>query len=695
MGSYLSQPVREKESDDGSQDLVDFGASAMQGWRISQEDAHVANLNFDQKSMLFAVFDGHGGAEVAKYAALHMGNHIKSLDKYKQGDYEGALVEAFLSFDALLREPHIMEILKALSKSDSEAGDKADGDSSSSEEEEEELADLLDEADESVEEVIKRVGAGGLGLDMAQLLRNAVAKVNGMDVDSDSDDDDDEEEKEDGNETEEADSTDADSQDDEDVAPAVTGLPPIRRGDSYGAAEIAKSDQEALRKVVLNHLSEAFGQESTPEDSKAGTGFGSAAPLADANAPTQQNGASSVEGATASSTAAKSVIIDDDAADKPSIAAVSSAASSSAGCSSLAEAGSSASTSTGSGSAVDHLIGNGGGDEADEDDEEYNPENGQMDSDDDDEDDWEDDPTSASPQNGAARRMLLAPGLLEYGGGAMGQSMVSGFDSGATACVAFIKDDILYVANAGDSRCVVCQDGKAIEMSFDHKPEDPLETARIYKAGGKVTADGRVNNGLNLSRALGDHNYKGNVALDLSEQMISAKPDIKTLQLNSSHQFLVIACDGIWNSMNSQQVIDFVRQRIDKRPPGSLSKICEELFDTVIAPTSGGDGTGMDNCTCVIVRFGHPTTSLPLNEPEPEPAPNGAQEMPVSSPTPLSSASQKRVHEEVDGDNMGEEDKSSKKIKTNGDETVSYPPPTPAEVADAVVIAVNGHGGAE
>lgn len=78
-----------------------------------------------------------------------------------------------------------------------------------------------------------------------------------------------------------------------------------------------------------------------------------------------------------------------------------------------------------------------------------------------------------------------------------------GFDSGCTACLALIKDNELYVANVGDSRCVVSRDGKAIEMSLDHKPEDDPEAARIIRAGGRVTADGRVNGGLNLSRAIG------------------------------------------------------------------------------------------------------------------------------------------------------------------------------------------------
>lgn len=63
------------------------------------------------------------------------------------------------------------------------------------------------------------------------------------------------------------------------------------------------------------------------------------------------------------------------------------------------------------------------------------------------------------------------------------------------------------MANAGDSRCVVSEKGKALDMSYDHKPEDELELARIKNAGGKVTMDGRVNGGLNLSRAIGNLDY--------------------------------------------------------------------------------------------------------------------------------------------------------------------------------------------
>jgi serine/threonine protein phosphatase PrpC len=65
----------------------------------------------------------------------------------------------------------------------------------------------------------------------------------------------------------------------------------------------------------------------------------------------------------------------------------------------------------------------------------------------------------------------------------------------------------IYVANSGDSRCVLARGGKAFPLSFDHKPDNPIEKKRIELAGSTIT-DGRVDGNLNLSRALGDLKYK-------------------------------------------------------------------------------------------------------------------------------------------------------------------------------------------
>ncbi|VDP88973.1 unnamed protein product [Echinostoma caproni] len=142
-----------------------------------------------------------------------------------------------------------------------------------------------------------------------------------------------------------------------------------------------------------------------------------------------------------------------------------------------------------------------------------------------------------------------------------------GVDSGTTACVALVLPVNgavrLYVANAGDSRAVLCRGRAAVDLSVDHKPEDEDEKARIQAAGGTVTRDGRVNGGLNLSRALGDHNYKQVQHLSLSEQMITPTPDVSQYDLiPGSDEFVVLACDGVWNSMTSQEVVDFVYDRL-------------------------------------------------------------------------------------------------------------------------------------
>lgn len=68
-------------------------------------------------------------------------------------------------------------------------------------------------------------------------------------------------------------------------------------------------------------------------------------------------------------------------------------------------------------------------------------------------------------------------------------------------------DRKIYVANAGDSRCTMCRNGKSVEMSQDHKPESQIEIDRITKAGSIIT-DGRVDGNLNLTRSIGDLKYK-------------------------------------------------------------------------------------------------------------------------------------------------------------------------------------------
>ncbi|KAI7996387.1 putative protein phosphatase 2C 11 [Camellia lanceoleosa] len=124
----------------------------------------------------------------------------------------------------------------------------------------------------------------------------------------------------------------------------------------------------------------------------------------------------------------------------------------------------------------------------------------------------------------------------------------SGPTSGCTACVAIIRNNQLIVANAGDSRCVISRKGQAYNLSSDHQPDLEGERERIVKAGGFIHA-GRVTGSLNLARAIGDMEFKQNKFLPAEKQIVTANPDINTVELCDDDDFMLLACDGIWSGV--------------------------------------------------------------------------------------------------------------------------------------------------
>ena len=98
--------------------------------------------------------------------------------------------------------------------------------------------------------------------------------------------------------------------------------------------------------------------------------------------------------------------------------------------------------------------------------------------------------------------------------------------AGCTAIVCVIRTNTLTIANAGDSRAVLCRNDQAMPLSTDHKPLNDQEMLRIQQAGGFVNHFGRVNGNLNVSRSIGDLKYKQAAGITPSKQMITALPDI-------------------------------------------------------------------------------------------------------------------------------------------------------------------------
>ncbi|KAJ9450549.1 putative protein phosphatase 2C T23F11.1 [Diplonema papillatum] len=148
--------------------------------------------------------------------------------------------------------------------------------------------------------------------------------------------------------------------------------------------------------------------------------------------------------------------------------------------------------------------------------------------------------------------------------------------SGCTAvCCLVTSDGRIIVGNAGDSRSVLSRGAQAHPLSFDHKPTDEKEKARIFQAGSFVSG-GRVNGNLALSRAVGDFSFKQNAALTPEQQAITADPDVTTTTLTAEDDFIILACDGIWDVLNNEEAIDFVRNRIDRQ---EIAKVCEDVCD--------------------------------------------------------------------------------------------------------------------
>lgn len=202
----------------------------------------------------------------------------------------------------------------------------------------------------------------------------------------------------------------------------------------------------------------------------------------------------------------------------------------------------------------------------------------------------------------AVELMLKMFKLKKMGEDDTGAKSVS--DAGCTSVVALLVGKELFVANAGDSRCVVSsKGGTAVAMSFDHKPNDVKELARIEAAGGYVNDVGRINGNLNLSRCIGDLKFKESDHLPPEEQIITADPDILHRTIKHDDEFLLLACDGIWDVKTNQTAIDFIRPKLLTGTHG-ISEVVEELLeDCMTHNPSQTQGLGADNMTCMVVAL--------------------------------------------------------------------------------------------
>ncbi|KAK2463280.1 hypothetical protein APHAL10511_004935 [Amanita phalloides] len=142
---------------------------------------------------------------------------------------------------------------------------------------------------------------------------------------------------------------------------------------------------------------------------------------------------------------------------------------------------------------------------------------------------------------------------------------------------------VLYTANAGDARGVLCRNGRAVRLTYDHKGSDKQEAKRIVDAGGFVMS-GRVNGVLAVTRSLGDPSMK---------EFVVGAPYTTETKLCEHDEFLVLACDGLWDVISDQNAVELVRDISEAQ------EASEKLLQYALAHHT------TDNVTVLVVRFKH------------------------------------------------------------------------------------------
>lgn len=191
-------------------------------------------------------------------------------------------------------------------------------------------------------------------------------------------------------------------------------------------------------------------------------------------------------------------------------------------------------------------------------------------------------------------------------------------ESGSTATVLLIRNDVSFVSHIGDSCVVLSRSGQAEEVTHSHRPfgsdkASLQEIRRIREAGGWIV-NGRICGDIAVSRAFGDIRFKTKKnemlrkgvnegrwsekfvsRIQFKGDLIVATPDIYQVPLASDVEFVILASDGLWDYMNSSDVVKYVRDQL--RQHGNVQLACEALAQAAL-------DRSQDNISIIIADLG-------------------------------------------------------------------------------------------
>lgn len=184
-----------------------------------------------------------------------------------------------------------------------------------------------------------------------------------------------------------------------------------------------------------------------------------------------------------------------------------------------------------------------------------------------------------------------------------------GDTSGTTAILALLETEKkrLWIANLGDSRAILCRNGKAYALSRDHDKGHPLEKRRLTVAGGMADEDGylchrdaiHLEEGIQMSRSLGDRDVKYFQATDDSPvrhfEGIIAIPEVRYDILTSQDEFLLLACDGLFEAYTNAAAIKEARKMFANGL--DCKAVAKHLCETAVQKGSE------DNVSCLLIKL--------------------------------------------------------------------------------------------